>query len=181
MSKRKQNPTWVDLKRQLTGLDQAALLSLIQDLYAASKPNQIFLHARFDLGADVLEPYKAIIERWVCPDVMRNQGISVAKAKKAIADYKKAIGSPQGMAELSVYYCECCMHFLGYCGMDDEGYFDALVLMFERALKAIALLEPKQQTRFLVRLKRVRNESHHWAWGLNEDMDPLMAEYAPDA
>ena len=43
MSKRKQNPTWVDLKRQLTGLDQAALLSLIQDLYAASKSNQIFL------------------------------------------------------------------------------------------------------------------------------------------
>ena len=171
MSKRKQNPTWVDLKRQLTGLDQAALLSLIQDLYAASKSNQTFLHARFDLGADVLKPYKAIIERWVCPDVMRNQGISVAKAKKAIADYKKAIGSPQGMAELSVYYCECCMHFLGYCGM----------FMFERALKAVALLEPKQQTRFLVRLKRVRNESHHWAWGLNEDMDPLMAEYAPDA
>jgi hypothetical protein len=70
----------------------------------------------------VLEPYKATIDRWVCPDVMRNQEISVAKAKKAISDYKKAIGRPEGLADLTVFYCESCMNLLGYCGMDDEGF-----------------------------------------------------------
>jgi hypothetical protein len=35
----------------------------------SSKSNQAFLHARFALGEDVLEPYKASIDRWVCPDV----------------------------------------------------------------------------------------------------------------
>jgi len=137
----KKKPTWTDLKLQLTDLDRPALLALIQDLYAASKSNQAFLHARFALGEDVLEPYKTTIDRWICPDVMRNQDISVAKAKKAISDYKKAIGRPEGLAELTVFYCESCMNLLGFCGMDDEGYFNALVRMFEQALKAIAALE----------------------------------------
>jgi hypothetical protein len=30
----------------------------------------------------------------------------VANARKAIADYTKAIGQPEGLAELMVFYCE---------------------------------------------------------------------------
>lgn len=40
-----------------------------------------------------MKAYKTIIDRWLWPDVFKNQDTSVAKAKKAIADYKKAIGS----------------------------------------------------------------------------------------
>ena len=177
MTGRKKKPTWTDLKRQLVDFDRPALLSLIQDLYAASKNNQAFLHARFALGEDVLEPYKTTIDRWVCPDVMLNQDISVAKAKKAISDYKKAIGRPEGMAELTVFYCESCTNLLGYCGMDDEGYFNALVRMFAQALKAVTALEPNQQASFVERLERVRLESHNWGWGVGDDMGDLMAEY----
>jgi len=173
----KKKPTWTDLKRQLTDLNQPALLGLIQDLYATSKNNQAFLHARFALGEDVLEPYKTTIDRWVCPDVMRNQDISVAKAKKAISDYKKAIGHPEGLAELTVFYCESCMNLLGYCGMDDEGYFNALVRMFEQALKATAALEPDHQEDFVERRESVRHEGLNWGWGVGDDMDDLMAEY----
>jgi len=39
----------------------------------------------------------------------------VSKAKKAIADYKKAIGRPDGMAELSIFYCEEAFGFLESC------------------------------------------------------------------
>ncbi len=173
----KKKPTWTDLKRQLADLDRPALLGLIQDLYAASKNNQAFLHARFALGEDVLEPYKFTINRWVCPDVMRNQDVSVAKAKKAISDYKKAIGRPEGLAELTVFYCESCMNLLGDCGMEDEGYFNALVRMFEQALKAIAVLEPNQQVSFVERLEHVQIEGQDWGWGVGDDMADLMAEY----
>ena len=83
---------------------------------------------------------------------MRNQDISIAKAKKAISDYMKAVGRPDGVAELTVFYCESCMNLLGYCGMDDEGYFNALVRMFEQALKAIVALESSQQGAFVERL-----------------------------
>ena len=180
MIDRKKKPGWSDLKRQLADFDRPELLGLIQDLYAASKDNQAFLHARFALGDDVLEPYKATIDRWVCPDFLRNQDISVAKAKKAISDYKKAIGQPEGLAELSLFYCESCTNLLADCGMDDEGYFNALVRMFEQAIRAILALEPGRQSTFLERLERVRDEGSHWGWGVGDAMDDLMTEYGLD-
>ena len=169
--------TWSHLKRNLSGLDRNALLGLIHDLYAASKGNQSFLHARFGSGDDVLQPYKVNISRWVCPDVMRAQDISTAKASRAIADYKKACGRSNGMAELSVFYCEACMRFLGLCGMDDEGYFDALVRIFEQALKAVGSLEPDRRPPFLERLELVRRGGHNYGYWVGDYMDELMAEY----
>ena len=77
------NPTWTLVKAKLATFDRAGLLGLVRDLYAADKENRTFLHARFGLGEDVLEPYKQTIERWLWPDVIRNQNTSVAKAKQA--------------------------------------------------------------------------------------------------
>jgi hypothetical protein len=173
-------PTWTDLKRKLADLDRQELLKLIKDLYAANKDNQNFLHARFALGENILKPYKATIARWVCPDVMRNQDFSVAKAKKAISDYKKAIGRPEGLAELTVFYCESCMSLLNYCGMDDEDYFYDLVNMFEQAMKAIVALEQEQQEAFVQRLELVRQESQNWGWGVGDEMDDMMVEFGFD-
>ena len=51
---------------------------------------------------------------------MRGQDVSVAKAKKAIADYRKAVGRPEGMAELCIFYCEKATRLLGDCGTEDE-------------------------------------------------------------
>lgn len=82
----KANPSWSDVKTKLTDLDRAGLLGLVQDLYAASKDNKAFLHARFGLGDDPLEPYKDVITRWINPPDYRKPQ-SVAKAKKAISDY----------------------------------------------------------------------------------------------
>jgi len=39
------------------------LITLLHDLYAASKENQAFLCSRFGLGGDPLEPYKQAIAR----------------------------------------------------------------------------------------------------------------------
>ena len=177
MTANKKHPTWTDLKGKLTDLDRQDLLNLIKDLYAANKDNQTFLHARFALGEDVLQPYKDTIERWVCPDLMRDQDFSVSKAKKAIADYRKAIGRPEGLAELAVFYCESCMNLLSYCGMDDESYLYALENMFGQALKAIVALEKRKQKSFIQRLELVRQESHNWGWDVGDTLDDMMVEY----
>ena len=89
---------WTDVKAKLAGFDRAGLLGLIQNLYVLQKDNQRFLHARFGLGDDVLKPFKETIERWLWPDVFRNQDTSVSKAKQAIAEYRKAVGDPEGLA-----------------------------------------------------------------------------------
>jgi len=95
-SAEKAKPTWRDVKAELDLFDRAGLLGLIEDLHGASRDNEAFLHARLGLGSDPLEPYRKTISRWICPDVMKGQNVSVAKAKKAISDYKKAIGLSSG-------------------------------------------------------------------------------------
>lgn len=180
MATKKTKPTWSDIKSELSDFDRAGLLAIVHDLYAASKDNQIFLHTRFGLGDDVLKPYKTIISRWICPDVTRNQSISVTKAKKAIADYKKAVGLPEGLAELAIFYCEEVFVFLSFCGMDDEGYFDAVVRMFDQALKYVMALPETKRRSFIERLELVCKGGYDVGWGVGDDMSRLLSEYGID-
>jgi len=180
MAMKKTTPSWSDVKIKLADFDRAGLISLVQDLYAASKDNQTFLHARFGLGGDVLKPYKAIIDRWLWPDVFKNQDTSVSKAKKAVSDYKKSVGQSDGLAELMVFYCERGAGFSDDIGLQDEGYFDALVRMFEQALKIIAALPDGQRPALLERLDEVRRTCHNFGYGVGDDMDELLAEYGVD-
>jgi hypothetical protein len=181
MAKRKpkSQPTWTDVKTKLADFDRTPLLGLIQSLYAAHKDNQTFVHARFGLGADVLEPYKKTIDRWLWPDVLRNQDTSVSQAKRAISDYKKAVGDQEGLAELMVFYCEQAAGFCSDLASDDEGYFNALVRTFEQALKIAKLLSVERRDNLLNRLDSVRVISHRIGYGVGDDMDFLMSKVTP--
>jgi len=175
MTSKKTAPTWSDVKAKLAGFDRAGLIGLVQDLYVASKDNQAFVHARFGLGADVLKPYKATIDHWLWPDVFKNQDTSVAKAKKAIADYKKAVGQPEGLAELMVFFCERAVGFSNDVGLQDESYFDAMVRMFDQACKAVLALPADRRGERLVRLDAVRRLGQNPGYGVGDDMDDLLA------
>lgn len=173
-------PSWSDIKGVLADFDRQGLIGLVQDLYAASKDNQAFLHARFALGDDVLKPYQATIDRWLWPDLFKNQDTSVAKAKKAISDYKKAIGQPEGLAELLVFYCERAAGFSDDVGLQDEGYFDALVRMFGQALKTTDALPEDCKPALMARLDAVRRISHNFGYGVGDGMDDLLEEFGFD-
>jgi hypothetical protein len=175
----KSKPTWANVKAKLAGFDRTALLSLVQNLYAAHKENQAFLHARLGLGEDVLEPYKKTIDRWLWPEVFRRQETSVSKAKQAISDYKKALGDPEGLAELMIFYCERAAGFSKGVSHDDAGYFDALVRMFEQSLKITNTLAGNARRVLLTRLDRVRNISHEFGYGVGDEMDVLLSEFVP--
>jgi hypothetical protein len=152
-------------------------MGLIQDLYGAQKDNQIFLHTRFGLGEDVLKPYKETLDRWLSPDVLRNQDISVAKAKKAISSYRKAVGEPAGLSELMVLYCEKAVGFSNEVGYQDGDYFYALVQMFEQSLKLTRELSAGDSDALIVRLRRVRTSSQNLGFGLSDALDSLLADY----
>lgn len=117
----KAQPTWTEVKAKLASFDRAALLAVVQDLYAAAASNRAFLHARFGLGEDPLQPYRNTIDRWLWPDIFRGQETSVSRAKAAISEYKKAIGDPVALAELMVFYCE---RAAGFC--HDVGHRSSL-------------------------------------------------------
>ena len=170
------SPTWNDVKTALMDFDRAGLRGLVQDLYSASKDNQAFLHARLGLGHDQLQPFKASISRWISPDLMKDQPISVSKAKKAIADYKKAIGRPHGMAELSVFYCEEAVCFLESCSIDDEKYFAALIRMYGRSLEIVSSLPPAERSTYIERLGRLRSRGRNIGWVVEEEFNGLWYE-----
>lgn len=173
----RRRPTWTDVKARLAGFDRLGLLGLIQDLYAAHKDNRTFLHARFGLGQDVLAPYKEALDRWLWPDVLRNQDTSVVRAKQAISSYRKAVGDPAGLAELMVFYCERAAGFCSDIGYQDDAYLDALVSTFEQALKTIGRLSANDRNALIERLDRVRVISHNFGYGVGDDMDSLLAQY----
>src|SRR5436305_6062929 len=150
-------PTWADVKSRLAGFDRASLLGVLQDLYAADKDNRAFLHARFGLGEDRLQPYKETIDRWLWPDMLRGQQVSVSRAKGAITKYKKAVSDTVDLTELLVFYCERAAGFCQDVDYRDTTYFDALVRMFEQALIATADLTGTVQNGLLARLNRVRS------------------------
>ena len=172
---RKTTPSWSDVKTKMADFDRAGLLGLVQDLYAASKDNQTFLHARFGLGGDVLKPYKATIDRWLWPDMFKQQDTSVAKARKAILDYKKAIGQPEDLAELMVFYCERAAGFCDDVALQDEGYFDAMVRMFEQAAKQVRNLPTERHDVLGARLVVACRHCCDLGYGVYDDVRDILA------
>lgn len=168
---------WTEVKTHLASFDRAALLGVLQDLYAADEGNRAFLHARFGLGENPLQPYKKIIDRSLWPDAFRGERTSVSTARRAITQYKKAIGDPAGLAELFVFYCERAVGFCQDVDPRDTAYWDALMRMFGQALKATASLNGSVRNGFLARLDHVRSIGRQLGYGVGEDMDVLLSEF----
>ena len=167
------SPTWADVRAFLGTFDRAGLHGLVQDLYAASKDNQAFLHARFGLGSDQLATDKATISRWINPDQMKNQTLSVSKAKKAIADYNKAIGRPEGLAELSMFFCEEAFSFVEGCSFSDERYFIALIRMYDRSVNRVLSLPLAERRAYVERLGKLRTRAKRVGWGVEDELSEL--------
>jgi len=167
------SPTWADVKAFLLRFNRAGLQGLVQDLYAASKDNQAFLHARFGLGPDHLGPYKDTISRWINPDLMKNQAPSVSKAKRAIADYNKAVGRPEGLAELSIFFCEEAFSFIEGCSFNDERYFDALIRMYDQTVNRVVSLPLAERRPYVERLGKLRTRAKRVGWGVEDKLNDL--------
>ena len=58
--------------------------------------------------------------------------------------------------------------------------FEALVRMFEQALKTIATLPEANRPALWERLDAVRQRSHNIGYGVGENMDELLAEHGVD-
>ena len=153
--------------------DRTGLLGLLKDLYALRPENRAFLAARLGVGSDTLAPFKTVISRWIYPDIMKGQNVSVAKAKKAIADYRKAVGRPEGMAELCIFYCEEAVRLVGECSLKDEVYYSALIRMFEQGLTQATGLPTAERDKMLERLDAVRGSLRDIGWGVFDAVNEI--------
>ena len=163
-------PSWAGVKESITSLDTSKLIQLIASLYRLSKGNRDFLHARFSIGDDPIAPYKKVIEDCMFPDVFKNKPIQISTAKKAINEYSKAVGNAKGEAELMTYFVECGNQFTVEFGDIDEGFYDALLRMYTRAINKVLNLPEEEQHEFRERLKTIMMTSDRIGWGYHDGL-----------
>jgi hypothetical protein len=152
-------------------------VDLLRDLYAALQENRTFLHSRFGLGENSLEPYKDTIGRWMWPDPLSRDNPSPAKAKQAIAAYKHAVGDASGLADLMIFFCEQGTGFCADLGYQDENFMNSLWRMFEPTIRVIGELPRPEREPFLLRLHRVRDTAHKLGYGVGDAMDDILREH----
>ena len=110
---------WADTKKVLASKTPKELLALIKDLYSLNPQNKIFIQTKYSL-IDPIKPYKEIIEQ--CLSLDYKKPINLSGAKKAISQYRKAVGDPKGILELMVLYVECGNNITCEYGDIDEKF-----------------------------------------------------------
>ena len=76
-----------------------------------------------------------------------------------------------------VFFCERAAGFAREFEFQEETYMDALVRMFQQALKQVAALPEEQREAMLDRLNRVSVVSDALGYGVADDMEAVLADY----
>lgn len=172
--------SWSTVKSAASKLSQKELLGLVGELYRLSKVNQSFLNARFADQGVAMEEFKAIVSECLYPDVHRDRPLQVAKAKKAVADFCKAVADPIAHADLMVFFLEQGNAFTLEYGDIDASFYGALVAMARRAAEVICGLPLDLQAPFMKRLGEVVRSSSGIGWGYHDDLADIYAAAFPD-
>jgi hypothetical protein len=171
--------TWSAVKSAASKPGQQDLLGLIGELYRLSSQNGAFLHARFTDQSVAMEEFKAIVSECLYPDVLRDRPLQVAKAKKAVADFCKAVADPVAHAELMVFFVEQGNAFTLEYGDIDAGFYSALLKMARRAVEVICGLPVELQESFRERLAEVVRSSSGIGWGYHDELVDIYGAAFP--
>ncbi len=173
-------PTWSDVKKALADYDRPALLGLIADLYASNPANKTFLHARFGASEEALKPYQKIIEESMFPDVYKNKPIQIAKAKKAITDYTRAVGDKKGILELMLCFVENGTSFTVNYGDMYEEFYLAIERMYDKALDLLLTMDDQIVAEYRDRFEEVVTSTSDIGWGFHDMLGELFNSAFPD-
>ena len=120
-----------------------------------------------------MEDCKKIISDCLYPDVQRDRPLQVAKAKKAVADFCKAVAEPVLHAELMVFFLEQGNAFTVEYGDIDAGFYDALLAMARRAVQAICGLPKEIRESYRERFAEVVRSSSRIGWGYHDELTEI--------
>ncbi|GBE00930.1 hypothetical protein BMS3Abin08_00354 [bacterium BMS3Abin08] len=161
----------------LVDKEKSELLKLIADLYSHSAENKSFIHSRYSVGGQTLEPYRSIISESLYPDVYKKQPIRLSIGKKAISDYFKATKDKAGRLELMVRYLETGNKFTVEFGDIDEQFYSSLESMFERILAVLRKQSADVQEKYFSRLEDVVSSARNIGWGYYDYISDIFSEY----
>ncbi len=177
---KKQKASWSEVKKALAGHSKSGLLGLIADLYDYSAQNRNFLHARFSTGADPLRPYKKLIVDALFPDAMKNKPVRIVDAKRAISDYKKAIGDQKGLLELMLFFVETGTAFTLDLGDMDESFYLALERMYEKTIELLLTFDEETIDAYYNRFEKLVSSTRDIGWDYHDTLADIFCEAFPD-
>ena len=174
---KKQKPTWKDIKAILSKKTESEILKLVGDLYSLSEENKTFIHSRYAIGVNPLEPYKNIISEALYPDVMYNEPIQLSVGRKAISDYFKATQDKMGQIELMFHYLETGNQFTLDLGDIDESFYSSLESTFDRILSSLEKQHKTTLMDYLPRLESIVESVCGMGWGYYDYLHETLNEY----
>jgi hypothetical protein len=179
---RKKHPdrSWRDIRAVLNKAGHKDLLNLVGDLYALRKENQDFLHARFLKDAGTLVPYKKTIERYISPVEPWKSPVKLSLARKAISDYRKAVGDPEGLTELMLFYVECGVNYTLEFGDIDEPFYHSVASVFYDGMKMLNRCDRDAIDKFLPRFEAAVHSTADMGWGFYENLRDTFEAYYPN-
>jgi hypothetical protein len=125
----------LELKKTLSSMDKADLITLVLELYETKKEFKEYLDYYVSPNEkEQFLKYKQIIEKEYFPS-SGNPKTRLSVAKKAIADFSKLKPSPDLEAELLIFLVECGCKFTESYGDLWESFYDGMATNFNRALK----------------------------------------------
>ena len=176
-NQKSKKPTWIDVKKSIKDIEGPHLIELVKELYQLSDENRDFLHARFLGGTASLKKYRKTIQNSLYPDIMDDDdSFDFEKAENAIKTYAKATNDDEGVADLMIYYVECGNKFTLDYGDINEVFYDALVEMYEKAVKFVCKMPKKKQETFRKRLKIIMTSANGIGWGYYDDLCHYYSE-----
>lgn len=159
---------WKVVKEVLSQRDRKALVNLIEELYSLNTDNQTFILTRYGL-IDELAFYKSTIRECVYPEW--NRPIQLGEARKAFNHYKKAVGEPEGLLELAVYYVECGTDCTMEFGDIDEAFYNSMESMMNQAVRLLEKVDPEIREKYRPRFKALMDKVYgKIGWGYGDYM-----------
>lgn len=153
----------------MSELERDALPTLVRELYDLSASNKHFIHARIAPSQESLAQYKNIVAQCMCPDGWRDP-VQIAKAKKAISEYRRAARDVIGEIDLMIHFVECGNKFTLEYGDIDGDFYDSLLGMYARAADAVARLRDVDREPFRRRLRELTESSEGIGWGYHDGL-----------
>lgn len=126
-----------DLKRQLKQYDHKELIGLISELYKQNHDIQHYLSVKFR-GDEVIQELQEKAEKEIEDEFFPDKGFGkmrLAKAKKAISDFRKLTGDKRRTVELMLFYVEIGTEFTNTYGDIDEKFYDSMNSMYFKVTK----------------------------------------------
>jgi hypothetical protein len=163
-----------ELKKHLKELDHNELIKVITDLYKLNGGVKDFLNVKFS-GNDVIKQLFDRAYEEIKHEFFPEKGFGkmrLAKAKKAISDYKKLTGDNIGAMDLMLSYVEFGTAFTDAYGDIDERFYDSMESAYDKVVTACE----KEETlfkQFRERLYHIIIETDGIGWGYHDNLKDI--------